>query len=131
MIGSLREELESTVTPLLKEVLDDARKLMRQEAQLIKTEARAEGDKTRRALMLISAGGAVALAAILLLAFMLAHLLAGPWFAMPLWAAYGTVALFSVTLGSLFAYWGLRNLKEAKEDSERTFQALREGFDWM
>jgi protein-S-isoprenylcysteine O-methyltransferase Ste14 len=131
MIESLREELESTVTPLLKEVLDDARKLMRQEAQLIKTEARAEGDKTRRALIFISVGGAVAHAAVLLLAFMLAHLCAGPWFGIPLWAAYGVVALFSLALAALLVYRGLRNLKEARESSERTLQALREGFEWM
>jgi len=131
MIESLREELESTVTPLLKEVLDDARKLMRQEAQLIKTEARVEGEKTMRAVALIIAGGAVAHIAVLFSALMLAHLCAGPWFNMPMWAAYGVVALFSVALGVLFVSRGIRNLKEAREISERTLQALREGFEWM
>jgi hypothetical protein len=48
-----------------------------------------------------------------------------------MWAAYGVVALFSVALGALFVLRGIRNLKEAREISERTLQALREGFEWM
>jgi hypothetical protein len=131
MIESIREELESTVTPLLKEVLDDARKLMRQEAQLIRAEAREEGLKTKRAVTYIAAGGAIAHMALVLFALMLAQLCAGPWFNLPLWAAYGVVAVFSVVSGILLFTVGSRQLRSARESSEQAFQTLREGFNWM
>ncbi|MFN4894733.1 MAG: phage holin family protein [Pseudomonadota bacterium] len=131
MINSIREELESTVTPLLREILDDARKLMHQEAQLVRVEVREESVKMRQALTYVLAGSTALLIAAVLGSFMFVQLVATEWFKAPLWAAFGIVALVSAALGSALAVVGARKLRDVRESSERTMKALREGFGWM
>jgi hypothetical protein len=131
MIDSFREELESTVTPLLRDILDDARKLMHQEAQLIRVEVREESIKVRSALTYVIAGGTALLIAVFLLAFMVVQLVATEWFKVPLWAAFGMVALVSSALGAISAYVGVRKLQDVGASSEQAMKSLREGFGWM
>lgn len=131
MIDSFREELESTATPLLRDILDDARKLMHQEAQLIRVEVREESIKVRQALTYVIAGGTALLIAVFLLAFMVVQLLATEWFKVPLWAAFGMVALVSSALGAISAYVGVRKLQDVGASSEQAMKSLREGFGWM
>jgi len=131
MTESMREEIEFTVAPLLREILDDARKLMHQEAQLVRVEVREESVKVRQAVTYVMAGGTALLIAVLLFAFMLVQLLATEWFKAPLWVAFGMVALVSSALGAISAYVGLRKLQEVRASSERALKTLREGFGWM
>lgn len=131
MTESMREEIEFTVAPLLREILDDARKLMHQEAQLVRVEVREESVKVRQAVTYVIAGGTALLIAVLLFAFMLVQLLATEWFKAPLWVAFGMVALVSSALGAISAYVGLRKLQEVRASSERALKTLREGFGWM
>jgi drug/metabolite transporter (DMT)-like permease len=131
MIDSIREELESTVTPLLREILDDARKLMHQEAQLVRVEVREESVKVRQALTYVIAGGTALLIAVFLFAFMVVQLVATEWFKAPLWVAFGMVALVSSALGAISAYVGVRKLQDVRASSEQAMKTLREGFGWM
>ena len=128
---SIREELESSVTPLLREILDDARKLMRQEAQLIRVEVREESVKTRRALSYLISGSCGLFIAMLLLAFMLVQLVATEWLKAPLWVAFGVVGVVSGLLGVAFVLLGARELRHVRDSSERAMKTLREGLGWM
>jgi hypothetical protein len=131
MTNSVREELESTVTPLLREIFDDARKLMHQEAQLVRVEVREESVKVRQALTYLIAGTTTLFMAVVLCSFMLVHLVATEWFQAPLWAAFGVVALAAAILAAVCAYIGTQKLRAVRERSELAMKTLREGFGWM
>jgi hypothetical protein len=131
MMESIRDELESTVTPLLREILDDARKLMHQEAQLVRVEVREESLKMRQALTYVIAGSTALIVAAILFAFMVVQLVATEWFHVPLWAACGVVASISVAFGAVSAYIGAKRLQAIRVSSEQALRTLREGFGWM
>jgi drug/metabolite transporter (DMT)-like permease len=131
MMDSIREELESSVTPLLREILDDARKLMHQEAQLVRVEVREESVKMRQALTYVIAGSTALFIAVLLFAFMAVQLVATEWFQAPLWAAFGIIACLSSAVGTLCAYIGIKRFEDVRASSERALRTLREGFGWM
>jgi CHASE3 domain sensor protein len=131
MFNSIREELESTVTPLLKEIVDDARKLMRQEAELVRTEVREEGVRARQAFTLLIAGSATLFISLVLCAFMLVQLIATEWLKVPLWAAFGIVAVVMALVGGGLSFFGGKKLESMRQSSGRSMQALREGFGWM
>ncbi len=131
MFNSIREELESTVTPLLREIVDDARKLMRQEAELVRTEVREEGVRARQAVTLLIAGSVSLFIALVLCAFMLVQLVATEWLNVPLWAAFGIVAVVMALLGGGLSFFGGKKLESMRQSSGRSMQALREGFVWM
>lgn len=131
MINSIREELESTVTPLLREIFDDARKLMHQEAQLVRAEVREESVKMRNAVALVALGIASGAVSLLMVSFMLAYLIGSEWFNAPLWVGFGAVALVGALGGAGFLYAGVRRLKLIRESSEQAMRALRGGFGWM
>jgi hypothetical protein len=131
MMDSIREELESTVTSLLREILDDARKLMHQEAELVRVEVREESVRMRQALTYLIAGSTALFIAVVLSSFMLVQLVASEWFNAPLWVAFGAVALLSATFGAVLACVGGRRLRAVRDRSERAMRTLREGFGWM
>jgi hypothetical protein len=131
MLNSIREELESTVTPLLRDIVEDTRTLLQQEAQLFRAEVREDTVKVRQAMTLIVAGGASILISILLCAFMLVQLLATEWLQAPLWLSFGLVALVTATSGGILSYVGGKKLESVRESSERSLQAMREGLGWM
>jgi hypothetical protein len=131
MINSIREELESTVTPLLREIFDDARKLMHQEARLVRAEVREESIRMRNAVALVALGIALSAVSILMLGFMLAYLVGAEWFNAPLWVGFGFVALVGALGGAGFLYSGFRRLKLIRDSSEQAMRALRGGFGWM
>jgi hypothetical protein len=131
MMNSIREELESTVTPLLREIFDDARKLMHQEAELVRAEVREESLKMRNAVAFVALGIASSAVSILMLGFMLAYLIGSEWFKAPLWVGFGVVALVGAVVGVAFLYSGARRLRSIRESSEQAMRALRGGFGWL
>jgi hypothetical protein len=131
MFNSIREELESTVAPLLREIVDDARKLVRQEAELVRSEVREESTRARQAVTLLVAGSAVLFIALMMCAFMLVQLVATEWLQVPLWAAFGIVAVIMALLGGGLSFFGGKKLESMRESSGRSVRALREGFGWM
>ena len=131
MFNSLRDELETTVAPMLREILDDARKLAQQEVQLVRLEAREEGIKLRRALFFLSVGTTFGVIALMLAAFMLVQFVASDWLSLPLWQAFGLVALALLLLGGITSYLGARILRDVRDSSNRSVKALKEGVEWM
>lgn len=130
-VDSIREELESTVTPLLRDILEDARKLARDEAELVRAEVRDDATKVRQAVAFVFAGSVSIVISILFCALMLAELLTVAWLKTPLWMSYGIVATLLAGAGWLFSYVGGRRLDALQDSSRRSLQAFREGFGWM
>ena len=131
MFDSMREELESTVTPLLRDIFEDARRLMHQEAQLVRAEV-LEESRAMRSVVLCTVMGGIALAiGCILGAFTLVYVIAGDWLQAPLWVSFGVVALCISLVGLGFLWRASRKLQSIKNGSEQTLKALREGFGWM
>jgi hypothetical protein len=131
MFDSMREELESTVAPLLKEILEDARRLAHQEAQLVRVEVQEEA-RAMRTVLLCTVMGCVAVAiGSVLAAFTLVYVIADGWLKAPLWVSFGVVSVvvFCVGLGLLWRAGA--KLQGIRSGSEQTLRALREGFGWM
>lgn len=131
MFNSIREELESTVAPLMREIFEDARKLMRQEAQLVRAEVKEESRRIQGAFVYVALGGAALFVSVFLCSFMLAYLVAVQWFDVPLWLAFGLVAVVMAALGVALSYRGLKMMRAVTRSSGQTIEALREGFSWM
>ena len=131
MFNSMREEFESTVAPVMRDILEDARKLMFQEAQLVRSELKEDSRRAQSALVYAVCGGALLFIGVALSSFMLVYALATQWTAMPLWLAFGLVSLFLALLGAGFSFLAMRRWRSLAESSGRSLQALREGFGWM
>jgi drug/metabolite transporter (DMT)-like permease len=86
---------------LFSGILDDAKALMRQEAQLLKDEIKLEVSKAGRAASGFGIGAVLAGIGALFLLLMLVHGL-NEWFSWPLWVCYGlvggTIAGIGITL---------------------------------
>lgn len=131
MFNSIREELETTVTPLLRDIIDDARTLMQQEVQLVRAEVREEVSRMRQAFTLIIAGGVLLVIAVALCALMTVQLISTEWLSVPLWMSFGIVAVVVALGGGVLSYIGGKKLEAMRESSERSMRALREGVQWM
>ena len=131
MVESIREDLQSTIASLMREIFDDARKLMRQEAQLVRVEVREDSRKIQNAAVFMAVGGAMTFLSVLLAAFMLAYVVATEWFQLSLWAGFGVVAVVMALLGVGLFIGGYKKLRAVSESSGRSMDALREGFAWM
>lgn len=131
MLDSVREELESTITPLLKEILEDARRLVHQEAQLVRVEVQEEA-RAVRTVVLCTIMGCIAVAiGSVLAAFTLVYVIADNWLQAPLWVSFGAVAVLVFGVGLGFLWRAGRKLQSIRAGSEQTLRALREGFGWM
>jgi len=84
---------------LFSGILDDAKVLMRQEAQLLKDEIKLEVSKAGRAASGFGIGAALAGVGALFLLLMLVHGL-HEWLLWPLWVCYGLVGATLPVLGS-------------------------------
>ena len=131
MFNSMREEFESTVAPIMRDIVEDARKLMRQEADLVRVEIKEESRKVQAAFACTLMGSALLFVAVLLSSFMLVYAIAARWVETPLWLAFGIVAVCLAVVGAGLSLLGLRRWRAVSESSGRSFDALREGLTWM
>lgn len=131
MFNSIREELESTVTPIMRDILEDARTLMRQEVALLRGETHRESKRAAQVLTLALVGLLFAFAAIVLGLFSIAHTIAASSDHYSLGWAFGLVALCAAVVAAGVSYVGLRKWRSLAAESGRTFDAMKEGVAWM
>ena len=131
MFDSIREELETTVAPLLRDIVEDARKLVQQETELVRVEVREEVELMRQAMFYLVAASTLLVVALLMSAFMFVYLVSTDWFQIPIWQGFGIIAVVAGIVGVVFSVVAGRKLKRIRESSIRSAQALREGTEWM
>lgn len=131
MLDGLRGDFEEHVAPLLRDIVEDTQKLLRQEFALAKFEVREDAQRMR-ALIAYAFAGAVAIgvAAGLMgvaLALMLATFLSG----LELWAAFAAVALLSALAGVLLVrVVGIKS-RSLRLFPDQTLSSLREDARWI
>jgi putative superfamily III holin-X len=115
---------------LVTGILDDAKVLMRQEAQLLRDEVKLELSKAGRAASGFGVGAVLAALGALFLLLMLVHGL-HEWTGLPLWASYGAV-------GGILAGVGLTLILRARSlagtvhaTPRRSLHTMKENVQWI
>jgi len=101
MLEEIRRELESTVAPLVRGIVEDSQKLLRQELTLVRVELQEEARRLRDAVVLSGVGVGVLLVGLLLLGGALACFLFEFVGILPLWGAIGLAAALCLVVGAL------------------------------
>lgn len=126
-----RREFESTMTPLLRGILDDTQKLLRQEIALARVEVTEDAIRARDAVVGISLGAMMGYLSFVFLCFAAVFLLISYLPNLPVWGAYAIVAVLLGVAGWFFTVRGLRRAQEIRGVPEQTVDSLQQGFQWM
>jgi len=111
-------------------ILDDARALMRQEAQLFKDEVKLELSKAGRAASGFGVGAVLGGVGALFLLLMLVHGL-HEWFEWPLWVCYGLVGA-AVTGSGIALIVRARSLVDSVHTTPlRSLHTMKENVQWI
>ena len=131
MLEDLRQEFETTMTPLVRGIFDDAQKLFRQELQLARVEMQEDAARARAAIVGLSIGAMAGYLSFVFVCFSLVYLLATYIPDIPLWGAYALVAFVLSLVGWIFTMRGAKKAREIRGLARNTMDTLREGFPWM
>ena len=131
MMEDVRRELESTVAPLLRGILDDTQRLFRQELALAKVEVREDAARARDAVIGFSLGAITGAIAFVFVCFSLVFLLVWLKPELPLWGSYAIVAAVLASVSAFFTARGTRKAKQIRGYPQETMSSLHEGLQWM
>ena len=126
-----RREFESTMSPLLRGILDDTQKLLRQEIALARVEVTEDALRARDAIMGISLGAIMGCLSFVFICFASVYFLIAYQPNLPVWGAYAIVAVVLAVAGWVFTARGLRRAQEIRGIPEQTVDSLQQGFQWM
>jgi hypothetical protein len=131
-----KEQDHRTIGVLLRELLQEARDLFKQEVALAKTETSQKVSVFGRNVGYLAAGGAVALAGALILLAGLSVLLswiyarAGVSEGVAAWLGPMTVGVIVTVVGSILVSKALKTLKDGSLKPEETIRTLKEDKQW-
>jgi hypothetical protein len=126
-----RREFESTMTPLLRGIVDDTQKLLRQEIALARVEVTEDAIRARDAVVGISVGAMMGHTAFIFVCFAAVYLLVAYQPTLPVWGAYAIVAVVLAVVSSIFTSRGMRRAREIRGVPQQTVDSIQEGFQWM
>ena len=115
---------------IISGIMDDARVLMRQEAQLLKDEVKLELSKAARAASGFGIGAVLAAVGALFLLLMLVHGL-HEWFLWPLWVCYGLVGAAIAAIGVTLIIRAQSLAGTVHATPRRSLYAMRENVQWI
>jgi len=115
---------------LVSGILDDARTLMRQEAQLLKDEVKLELSKAGRAASGFGIGAVLAGVGVLFLLLMVVHGL-HEWFAWPLWVSYGLVGAAIAGIGIALILRAQALAGSVQATPRRSLHTMKENVQWI
>ena len=132
MASDLDTEPGSSVTSLLKGIVNDAQDLMRQQLSLFRAEIKDDFRRTVGILIAIGSGAFLVAVGFTLLCFMLVYLLEvslAP--ALPLWGAFGIVGVCVLLIGGVIAYVAASKFKTFNPLPDESVQAFQENVQWI
>ncbi len=131
MMEEFRREFETTMTPLLRGILDDTQKLLRQEIALARVEVTEDARRARDAVVGISVGAMMGYMAFIFLCFAAVYLLVAYQPTLPVWGAYAIVAAVLGVASWIFTARGMRRAREIRGVPQQTVDSIQQGFQWM
>jgi hypothetical protein len=129
----------STMTALVKGIVDDALALIRQQFTMLKAELRADAKRLVGAVVPLVMSIAPLLLGVVMLCFCLVHLLhwattpaanADPA-SIPLWGCYAIVSALFLVIGGALAGLGAYRLKSFNPLPDESAKALEENVKWL
>jgi len=132
MATDVSPQTEPSVSRLLGGIVDDAQRLMAQQADLLKADIRKDLREAKETgLALATAGVLLGLGGLLLL-LMLVHLLNWLWpEQLPLWGSYGIVGGVLTAVGVAAFIHGRQKLDQLNPLPENSVEALKENLQWQ
>ncbi|HKT34890.1 MAG TPA: phage holin family protein [Nitrospira sp.] len=115
---------------LVMGILDDAKALMRQEAQLLKDELKLEVSKAGRAASGFGIGAALAAVGGLFLLLMVVHGL-HEWLSLPLWGSYGLVGAAVMGIGIVLILRAQSVAGSVHATPHRSLHTMKENVQWI
>jgi hypothetical protein len=115
---------------LVNGILNDARTLVRQEAQLVKDEVKLELSKAGRAASGFGIGAGFAAVGALFLLLMLVHGL-HEWFGWPLWICYGLVGGAMTAAGMVMIVRARSLAGSVHATPRRSLHTMKENVQWI
>lgn len=131
MMEDFRREFESTLTPLLRGIVEDTQKLMRQEIALARVEVTEDAIRARDAVMGISLGAVTGYLSFVFICFSCVYLLVSFQPNLPVWGGFAIVACILALTSWIFTARGVRKAREIRGVPQDTVDSLRQGFQWM
>ena len=122
MMENIRQELEATISPLLKGIFKDCQLLVHQEIALVKCEAATEIKKVKIAALFFGVSAAASLLSLALFSLALVHFLLWLLPTLVLWECYAICALFLACIAYVF----LLKLKCKLADTDVTLPKSRQ-----
>lgn len=131
MIEDFRREFESTVAPLLRGIVDDTQKLLRQEIALARVEVTEDAMRARDAVVGISLGAVTGYLSFVFVCFSCVYLLVSFQPTLPVWGAFAIVAFALALTSWILTMRGVRKARQIRGVPQETVDSLRQGFQWM
>lgn len=131
MMEDFRREFESTMSPLLRGIVDDTQKLLRQEIALARVEVTEDAMRARDAVVGISLGAMMGYLAFIFGCFAAVYLLVAYQPKLPVWGAYAIVAGALALVSWVCTARGIRKAREIRGVPQQTMDSIQQGFQWM
>jgi len=131
MMEDFRREFESTMSPLLRGIVDDTQKLLRQEIALARVEVTEDAMRARDAVVGISLGAMMGYLAFIFGCFAVVYLLVAYQPKLPVWGAYAIVAGALALVSWICTARGIRKAREIRGVPQQTVDSIQQGFQWM
>jgi len=130
MATNTQAEENSTITGLVRGIIDDAQELIKQQFSLFKAEVREDARKTQDATTILGLGALLAFVGLLVLSFAVAHGLYSAVPSTPLWVWYLLVGGVVGVVGAGLAYTGYQKFRSFNPLPDKTAKALSENLTW-
>jgi hypothetical protein len=132
MATDIRQTDDTSMSSLVKGIIDDASELFKQQIAMAKWEVQNEITKGKQAASALAVGAALASVGALLLCFALVHGLHfffGP--DLPLWACYLIIGGLFAVAGGIFLYTGSSKAADISLVPEQTIESAKENAQWI
>lgn len=131
MLEDARRQVDSSIVPLLKGIVEDTQKLLTAEIRLAKAELREDAKRARESVVSFGAGIVAALTAVMALALTMVHGLIALFPQLPLWGAYGATALLFLLIAVFALRAAIHKVTAVKVIPEKTVETMRENVQWL
>ena len=119
---------DRSISNVLQDIVRNVQEIVRSEVRLAKTEIREELDQARSSTLLLAAGAAAGMFALLFLLLAVVYALA---LTMPAWAAAMIVGAALAAVAIVLFTVGLKRFKQIHPTPARTVETIKENVEWV
>jgi len=140
MANEVHAPEDTSLTGLLRGIINDLGDLIRQEIRFARTEIKSDVRKAMRAALALAIAAGTTALGVILAALMLVYLI--HWLSLPvgtnpdpatipLWGCYGIVAAVFLAIGAGLGYLGIKSFQHNNPLPDQTAQSIKENVEWI